>query len=44
MDNHGGRMFNSGLSTSHALYAINNKLKNIKLLKIVDGGIEKEVI
>ena len=41
ISNHGGRMFNSGLSTSHALYAINNKLKNIKLLKIVDGGIEK---
>ena len=41
ISNHGGRMFNSGLSTSHALYTINNKLKNFKVLKIVDGGIEK---
>jgi len=41
ISNHGGRMFNSGLSTSHALYNINKKLKNQKILKIVDGGIEK---
>ena len=34
-------MFNSGLSTSHALFEINKKLKNHKILKIVDGGIEK---
>ena len=34
-------MFNSGLSTSHALFEINKKLKNYKILKIVDGGIEK---
>ncbi len=41
ISNHGGRMFNSGLSTSHALFEINKKLKNYKILKIVDGGIEK---
>jgi L-lactate oxidase len=41
ISNHGGRMFNSGLSTSHALFEINKKLKNHKILKIVDGGIEK---
>ena len=34
-------MFNSGLSTSHSLFLINKKLKNYKILKIVDGGIEK---
>ena len=41
ISNHGGRMFNSGLSTSHALFQINKKLKDRKILKIVDGGIEK---
>jgi isopentenyl diphosphate isomerase/L-lactate dehydrogenase-like FMN-dependent dehydrogenase len=41
ISNHGGRMFNSGLSTAHALLEINKKLKNHKILKIVDGGIEK---
>ncbi len=41
ISNHGGRMFNSGLSTSHALFQINKKIKDRKILKIVDGGIEK---
>lgn len=41
ISNHGGRMFNSGYSTSYALYDIKKKLKKHKILTIVDGGIEK---
>ena len=41
VSNHGGRMFNSGLSTSHAIYEINKKLKKTNIIKIVDGGVEK---
>ncbi len=41
ISNHGGRMFNSGISTSYALINIQKKLKKKKLLKIIDGGVTK---
>lgn len=41
ISNHGGRMFNSGLTTVNALYNIQKKFKNKKILKIVDGGVTR---
>lgn len=41
ISNHGGRMFNSGISTSYALLNIQKKLKNKKLFKIIDGGVTR---
>tara|TARA_X000000368_G_scaffold306273_1_gene244444 strand:+ start:643 stop:1674 length:1032 start_codon:yes stop_codon:yes gene_type:complete len=42
ISNHGGRMFNSGISTVEALKKISNiKKKNKKVIIIADGGVEK---
>ena len=42
VSNHGGRMFNSGISSVDAILEIKNKIKNRKKIKvIVDGGIRK---
>jgi (S)-2-hydroxy-acid oxidase len=41
ISNHGGRMFNSGISTVDAIIEINKKIKNKKIKIIVDGGIRK---
>ena len=41
ISNHGGRMFNSGISTVGALFDIKKKIKNKKIKIIVDGGVRK---
>tara|TARA_Y100000590_G_scaffold282181_1_gene317415 strand:+ start:2356 stop:3387 length:1032 start_codon:yes stop_codon:yes gene_type:complete len=42
ISNHGGRMFNSGISSVEALIDIKKKLKTNKKIKIiVDGGVRK---
>lgn len=42
VSNHGGRMFNSGISCVEALKKISSiKKKNKKIIIIVDGGVEK---
>jgi isopentenyl diphosphate isomerase/L-lactate dehydrogenase-like FMN-dependent dehydrogenase len=41
VSNHGGRMFNSGISAISALRKISNIKKKYKTILFVDGGIEK---
>lgn len=41
ISNHGGRMFNSGISGIEALYEISKKMKSKKVKIIADGGIRR---
>lgn len=41
ISNHGGRMFNSGISSVDSILELRKKIKNKKIKLIIDGGVRK---